>query len=151
MHPHLIVCRWFTLGVGAVLLSTAALKLMAIVDSTTGLDRINPLLNIRNEYVLFAAILVESGAGIYLLVSRSDWKCLWLIACLANSLLAYRIALKMVGASPSCGCLGIATQWLPYLGRHEQLISMGMIVAMLAVSILLIWKHPRGRADYGKH
>lgn len=151
MHSHLIRCRWFSLGVGAILLSTAALKLLAITSSVNELERINPLLNVRNEYFFFAAIVVESVAGIYLLLSRSGWKCLWLIACLANCLLAYRIALKMVGANPNCGCLGIATQWLPYLGRHEHLISMGMIVAMLAGSSLFIWKHPLGRSDCNKH
>lgn len=142
MHRHPIRCRLFLLGVGAILLSTAALKLLAIASSANELGRINPLLNVRNEYVFFAAIVVESGAGIYLLLSRSGWKSLWLVACLANCLLAYRIALMLIGASQNCGCLGIATQWLPYLGRHEHFISIGIIVGMLAGSSLLIWKCP---------
>ena len=136
---------------GTVLLATSSLKLLALTTPAIELKRINPLLNIANEHALFAAMIVESGAGVYLLLRRSVWNCLWLIACLSNCLLAYRIALKMVGGDPNCGCFGIATQWLPYLGRYEHLISMGMIVAMLAGSSLLIWKHPHVRADCNRH
>lgn len=133
----------FCAAVGGILVSTAILKGMARVSIQVEVARLNPLLHVDNGMVLIISSIVELCAGIYLLLNRNSRNRLWLVNCLASCLLAYRICLRLVGGTPNCGCLGIATQWVPFLGNYEAAISFGVIVIMLLGSGWLLCKHSK--------
>lgn len=146
--------RWrdgFIISVATLLLTAAFLKLASVQIPSPEAVKPNPVLGLKNIHVAILAVLIESAVGVYLLLGHSKWRKLWVIAGLANCLAAYRIALSMSGVNLSCGCLGIATQLLPYLGRMESRISLLALLFMLGGSWLFLWRWEKGNIpDYSK-
>lgn len=138
MHITTVLSNCFSTTAGGVFLATALLKLAVLSSQSTELRRQNPLLNIDNSQVILLAVFVEIAVSIYLFLQKDERQRLWMIACFTSSLLAYQIALRAAGGKPNCGCFGVATEWIPYLGRNESKISLVLLVLMLVGSTFLL-------------
>jgi hypothetical protein len=126
------------IGISSVfLMVSASLKLWALI-SVGGGAVANPLLSVPDSLVLSAAAFAELFVALRGIFCRGQ-RLLKLasIAYLGGVFCAYRAALRGIGFSGSCGCLGPLGTWLGAPGAEGVVLS-GSAVAMLMGGLTLL-------------
>lgn len=124
-------CDRFSRGIGVILLLAACLKFAALFSQSHEMGKPDPVIGISHNRVAVIAFVLELSAGVYLITSKVHIRKLWTIVGVANCLAAYRLGLVLSGANVSCGCLGVASQLLPFIGKHESALSLLVIISMM--------------------
>ena len=129
-----IYCRCM----GLILLASAILKAASSFGTVRILQMPDPMLGLPNRWVFLLAAAVEALVGIMSVsqqvTARTKTILLtWLGVCFA----CYHAGLVLGGITAPCPCLGRATEWWPWLARHDVLLT--RTITLLLCSSGLFW------------
>lgn len=97
---------------------------------------------------MWLACVVELVVVAYLASPSSLGRKLTAVAWLACLFVTYRLGLHWIGGDRHCACLGSASQWFPWLERHERILLHGILTFMYLGSMgLLCWLQVTVTAD----
>lgn len=115
----------------AVLVTTAAAKLLSLVNPTPLLNERDVILRMSMSHaVLLAGVLELALAGLVWRAQRQRTAAIGVILFSA-AILFYRVTAYTNGIT-HCPCMGNVANWWPWLGRHE-----GPILLMVACWLLI--------------
>jgi hypothetical protein len=106
------VFRWFLYSAAAVLLLTAAAKLISSFGHGTILQTRDPLTGFQFQDLFRIVGGTEVAVALVCIFSKRTWLPAGLVAWLSTSFLAYRIGLVAVGYHRPCSCMGNLTDAL---------------------------------------
>lgn len=142
--------RVFYGSAGAILILTAAAKLVSATGDSRALALNDPLLTLTHREVLVLVGIIELLLAGYLFLGKKQWLKTSLVAWLATNFLIYRFVLLWMGVHKPCGCLGTITDALTIPPTTVDLL-MKIVLAYLLVGsyglLLLEWWQDRKRAD----
>lgn len=129
----------YFIGIAALLVATAVIKLISAFGSARVLSAQDPIFGFPNRSLYVAVALVEiivAAIGV-MGTAQTLTRCLaygWLAGCFV----LYRTAMSVLNISEPCACLGRATEWWPWIGKHSTEFSYTMICLLVAPLILLV-------------
>src|SRR5205814_1973483 len=124
--------RYFIYSVGALLLFTGTVKLLALVEGGEPLKQIDPVFSIRRDYLVFGVAVLELGLVPILLWASNELRLgliLWLSCCFG----IYKLGLAWSATDTTCPCL-LQTRWLYLNSKSLQWFANGILVYMFSGS-----------------
>jgi len=124
----------------AILVGAALLKVLSVAWDQPILQRMDPIIPLRNQTVLLSVSVVEVLVALRVLLSRSSFEKCALLAWMALGFSVYRLGLWAKGVREPCACLGDGLGWWPWLADHKAAVSATVFwafVALTAVRVLL--------------
>lgn len=132
--------------VGTILLSTSALKLIAVQLSQGPLDQRDWILYfLTTRQLLFLVSLVELGVACSIFFSSSQRVALLLTAWLNTAFLVYRVGLWLTADFKPCDCLGGAIRWVGLSNVALGNISKILLGYMLGFSVWFLMRRMPGK------
>ena len=132
------IYRWFYFGAGVMLLGAAGAKLVSLWLATRILYMTNPLLGVQNQYVFWAAGLLELSLVAVLALGRNPLikaeALLWLSACF----IAYRLANWWYHIPEPCPCFGRVGDWIPWLAPYLEPAAIAVLIYITLGSTTVI-------------
>lgn len=114
----------------AVLVITGTLKLVSAGGSAHILDVHDQLLDIPFRKVFWIMGAAEVLAGVGCLLPRFERWGPTILAAFSLAFLSYRAVGLLTGVNSFCPCLGSATEWWPWLGSHQQSVTLSLAIWM---------------------
>jgi hypothetical protein len=134
-----LVQRIFIGIVCAVLILTAMLKLLSLRSDARVMDAADPILGIKNRYLMWFAALFELYIAGILLIGRRPQAKLKLISATGFTFSAYRVGLAVVGFKGYCACLGEFADNIPVKASTLSLGLWLFVMFMLLGGLSLLW------------
>lgn len=126
------LARWFLYSVGALLLLTAAAKIISGAGQATILLEHDPLTGFQFRALFRVVGGAEAAIALACFFSRRIWFPAGLVAWLATSLAAYRLSLWRIGWHKPCSCLGNLTDAI-HISPQTADTAMKIILAYLLI------------------
>lgn len=136
----------FVYSAGAVLLVTAAAKLVSAHGTARILENEDPILKISFRRLFELVGTLELIISLICFIPKWLGLRVGLVAWLATSFLVYRIGLKWVGYTKPCSCLGNLTDALhipPETADKMMRTVLGYLLIGSYVAMLLLWVQNR--------
>lgn len=136
-RPRLMENYFYYIAV--VLFVTATIKIISAFGSARILTTPDPVFGLTYRWLYACVALIEllvAFAGLFRVTT--DATTLILFTWLGGCFLIYHGALYMMNAPEPCGCLGRATDWWPWLGRHYSSVTFSFAITMVVGSFLFL-------------
>lgn len=127
--------------VAAALLVAAALsKLYTSLGDLPMLELFDPVLLVKNRYLLIGVGLLEIGIAAVLLVSKQWWFKGILLLWLSVNFVLYRLAFFLSGAGEPCPCLGNVVSKLGLAPAQAEFLLKAAVAYLFITGGYLVWK-----------
>lgn len=137
------ISRLFIYSTGALLLLTAAAKIISSFGHGTILQTRDPLTGLQFQDLFRIVGGIEVVVALVCFFSKRTWLPAGLVAWLATSFLVYRIGLVAVGWRRPCSCMGNLTDAL-HIPPQTADTAMKIILAYLLLgsyaTLLWLWR-----------
>jgi hypothetical protein len=136
----------FLYSASLILVTTALLKAVTLVQHSASLDTPDPLCPFLSTRIMlnFAALLELLVAGIVLSLRASVASFRW-VAWLCSLMLAYRLGLLVTGYQGPCWCLGSPFRWLGLSWSTLDRVALGLLGYMSLGSVGVLIHRFSGR------
>jgi len=140
------IARLFLYSAGALLLLTAAAKLVSSFGSTRILQMSDPVLALPFRYVFWLVSAIELGVAFACFFGKRVGLQAGLVAWLSTNFVVYRLGLLCVGYHKPCSCLGNLTDALhipPQTADTAMKIILGYLLFGSYATLFWLWKQKR--------
>lgn len=125
----------------ACILSVAGLlKIISVSGEARGLSLLDPLLQLTNRQVFLIVGIFEVALAVCLIIGRNSTLQLLSLAWFSTVLVAYRVIIWWKGIVRPCGCLGAASDWFPWLSKHQDRLMQFALMYLFIGSYFLLVK-----------
>lgn len=129
--------KWLIRALASLFTFLGTLKFVAISGETTLMTTASPVINfLTYRQMILLAALLETGVGIYGLLTNSTVLALAALSWATSLLVGYRILLHWTGVSLPCSCLGPSAVWFGWTAPFERLVTGWLLVSMVLVCAL---------------
>ena len=133
--------RLFLVGAGIILLITGSAKLISAFGHAPVLNTADPVFKISFRNLFFVAGFLEMIVSSACLFDKKPLLNLKLVAWLATTFVAYRLALAWVGWTRPCSCLGNLTDALHVPPKAADWVAQIFLVYLFLGSMILLLHH----------
>lgn len=130
------ILRAFILSAGAILLLTAAAKILGAWRETRVMTAADPIFSLSYRYLFIEAGALEAIAGLICLFSKRSLIQVIIIAWLSSAFLFYRVGLYLIKYQGPCPCLGSLTTEMHISKRLADSLLISTLSYMLIGSYL---------------
>jgi hypothetical protein len=134
-------------SVGILLLVVCFFELITIFSQSKALSAKEPLTGLKYEIVISLVATIEALVGTTACFFPGTKISIWALGWLGISLCGYRLARLALGINGPCKCLGQLMAWWPWGERNEGILSWGIIVLILLISVFSIFSSRQRDAD----
>lgn len=145
------IARLFLYSAGVILVITAVAKCVSSFEQEKILLERDPIVGFQFRTLFLLLGAIESAVAVVCFRSRRMWLSAGLIAWLATSFLAYRLALLKIGYHKPCSCLGNLTDAL-HLSPYAVDTAMKAILAYLLIgsyaTLFWLWRQRKMQSRF---
>ena len=135
--------RALILSASAVLVATAAAKIVSGFGSVRVLDTDDPIFQLPFRQVFFGVAALELVVASICIFTHRTWLHAAVLAWLSTSFLGYRLGLLILDYHRPCGCLGTFTDSLgisPNTAEHLMGVVLTYLLLISYGTLFWLWK-----------